>query len=46
MDACVGIIEQKKCITDSPDDGRGSSPCCSSNQTLGRRASYKTSRGL
>ncbi|XP_060822646.1 patronin isoform X22 [Bombus pascuorum] len=30
--------------TDSPDDGRGSSPCRSMNQ-LGRRGSYKTSRG-
>ncbi|XP_033307121.1 patronin isoform X27 [Bombus bifarius] len=29
--------------TDSPDDGRGSSPCRSMNQ-LGRRGSYKTSR--
>ncbi|XP_060822633.1 patronin isoform X10 [Bombus pascuorum] len=29
---------------DSPDDGRGSSPCRSMNQ-LGRRGSYKTSRG-
>ncbi|KAK2582397.1 hypothetical protein KPH14_004717 [Odynerus spinipes] len=29
---------------DSPDDGRGSSPCRSVNQ-LGRRGSYKTSRG-
>ncbi|XP_071861899.1 calmodulin-regulated spectrin-associated protein patronin isoform X29 [Bombus fervidus] len=28
---------------DSPDDGRGSSPCRSMNQ-LGRRGSYKTSR--
>ncbi|KAK7870474.1 hypothetical protein R5R35_000749 [Gryllus longicercus] len=29
---------------DSPDDGRGASPCRSVNQ-LGRRGSYKTSRG-
>ncbi|XP_071861884.1 calmodulin-regulated spectrin-associated protein patronin isoform X15 [Bombus fervidus] len=31
--------------TDSPDDGRGSSPCRSMNQ-LGRRGSYKTSRDV
>ncbi|XP_048260459.1 patronin isoform X10 [Bombus affinis] len=31
-------------LRDSPDDGRGSSPCRSMNQ-LGRRGSYKTSRG-
>ncbi|XP_048508200.1 patronin isoform X5 [Athalia rosae] len=31
-------------LRDSPDDGRGSSPCRSVNQ-LGRRGSYKTSRG-
>ncbi|KAK2582392.1 hypothetical protein KPH14_004717 [Odynerus spinipes] len=31
--------------TDSPDDGRGSSPCRSVNQ-LGRRGSYKTSRDV
>ncbi|CAH2005388.1 unnamed protein product [Acanthoscelides obtectus] len=31
-------------LTDSPDDSRGVSPCHSSNQTLGRRSSYKTSR--
>ncbi|XP_076751765.1 calmodulin-regulated spectrin-associated protein patronin isoform X16 [Xylocopa sonorina] len=30
---------------DSPDDGRGSSPCRSMNQ-LGRRGSYKTSRDV
>ncbi|XP_039307085.1 patronin isoform X12 [Solenopsis invicta] len=30
---------------DSPDDGRGSSPCRSVNQ-LGRRGSYKTSRDM
>ncbi|XP_012262814.2 patronin isoform X2 [Athalia rosae] len=30
-------------LRDSPDDGRGSSPCRSVNQ-LGRRGSYKTSR--
>ncbi|CAH1102596.1 unnamed protein product [Psylliodes chrysocephalus] len=30
---------------DSPDDSRGVSPCPSANQTLGRRSSYKTSRG-
>ncbi|XP_044267982.1 patronin isoform X5 [Tribolium madens] len=30
---------------DSPDDSRGVSPCHSANQTLGRRSSYKTSRG-
>ncbi|XP_016919071.1 patronin isoform X15 [Apis cerana] len=30
-------------LRDSPDDGRGSSPCRSMNQ-LGRRGSYKTSR--
>ncbi|XP_011869488.1 PREDICTED: patronin isoform X3 [Vollenhovia emeryi] len=30
---------------DSPDDGRGSSPCRSVNQ-LGRRGSYKTSRDV
>nr|CAI5868554.1 unnamed protein product [Callosobruchus analis] len=30
---------------DSPDDSRGVSPCHSSNQTLGRRSSYQTSRG-
>ncbi|CAH0557676.1 unnamed protein product [Brassicogethes aeneus] len=30
---------------DSPDDSRGMSPCHSANQTLGRRSSYKTSRG-
>ncbi|XP_056647194.1 patronin isoform X17 [Diorhabda sublineata] len=32
-------------LTDSPDDSRGVSPCHSANQTLGRRSSYKTSRG-
>nr|CAI5868550.1 unnamed protein product [Callosobruchus analis] len=31
-------------LTDSPDDSRGVSPCHSSNQTLGRRSSYQTSR--
>ncbi|VEN49558.1 unnamed protein product [Callosobruchus maculatus] len=31
---------------DSPDDSRGVSPCHSSNQTLGRRSSYKTSRDI
>ncbi|XP_019761340.2 patronin isoform X4 [Dendroctonus ponderosae] len=30
---------------DSPDDSHGMSPCHSANQTLGRRSSYKTSRG-
>ncbi|XP_045470911.1 patronin isoform X19 [Harmonia axyridis] len=30
---------------DSPDDSRGMSPCQSANQTLGRRSSYKNSRG-
>ncbi|CAG9771820.1 unnamed protein product [Ceutorhynchus assimilis] len=29
----------------SPDDSHGMSPCHSANQTLGRRSSYKTSRG-
>ncbi|KAK9302492.1 hypothetical protein QLX08_005556 [Tetragonisca angustula] len=32
-------------LRDSPDDGRGSSPCRSMNQ-LGRRGSYKTSRDV
>lgn len=32
-------------ISDSPDDSRGVSPCNSANPTLGRRSSYKTSRG-
>lgn len=33
-------------LADSPDDSRGMSPCRSTNPSLGRRSSYKTSRGV
>ncbi|XP_031344044.1 patronin isoform X4 [Photinus pyralis] len=40
-----GRIHSGILYRDSPDDSRGMSPCHSANQTLGRRGSYKTSRG-
>ncbi|KYM95331.1 Short spindle protein 4 [Cyphomyrmex costatus] len=38
-------LDDRLSSVDSPDDGRGSSPCRSVNQ-LGRRGSYKTSRDV
>ncbi|KZC04265.1 Short spindle protein 4 [Dufourea novaeangliae] len=38
-------FDERLSSVDSPDDGRGSSPCRSMNQ-LGRRGSYKTSRDV
>ncbi|XP_021925923.1 patronin isoform X2 [Zootermopsis nevadensis] len=49
QDSLADRIEERRGVgtslfRDSPDDGRGASPCRSVNQ-LGRRGSYKTSRG-
>ncbi|XP_069685522.1 patronin isoform X3 [Periplaneta americana] len=49
QDSLAERIEERRVVgtslfRDSPDDGRGASPCRSVNQ-LGRRGSYKTSRG-
>ncbi|KAL1491179.1 hypothetical protein ABEB36_011818 [Hypothenemus hampei] len=38
-------ISNNPLYKDSPDDSHGMSPCQSAHQTLGRRSSYKTSRG-